>query len=315
MHAVGIDVGGTKSHGVVIDSSGAVVQRVRYPTPPASELVDLLVSMVDELCGVVHSDESTPHDSSLTPASLIPASLLPASLIPVGVGVPGLVTFEGTVRASPNMPTAHDTAVGADLRARIANPVHVENDATLAAYGEWMVGAARGARDALMVTLGTGIGGGIVSGGVLQRGAHGFAGEIGHMVVQRDGLVCGCGGKGCWERYASGSALETLSGGRSGHEVLRAASDGDAEALRVVDEFAQWIALGLANLANTTDPEVIVIGGGVVESFDLVLPRVRSHFVEWLYSSSMRPHPRIDTALLGEEAGAIGAALFARHGQ
>ena len=300
MHAVGIDVGGTKCHGVVIDSSGVVLRRVRHSTPPADELVDLLVSMVDELRGVAGLDESMPHVSSLTP---------------VGVGVPGLVTFDGTVRASPNMPTAHDTAVGIDLRARISNPVHVENDATLAAYGEWMAGAARGARDALMVTLGTGIGGGIVSGGTLQRGAHGFAGEIGHMVIQRDGLACGCGGKGCWERYASGSALATLSGGRSGHEVMRAANDGDADALRVIDEFAQWIALGLANLANAIDPEVIVIGGGVVESFDLVLPRVRSHFVDWLYSSSMRPHPRIDTALLGEEAGAIGAALYALHGQ
>ena len=295
MQSIGIDVGGTKCHGVLVDATGSVVARVRYPTPVASELVDLLVSIVDELSGFV-----SPGDK--------------ATACPVGVGVPGLVTLNGVVRASPNMPTARDTPVGEDMRARLGRAVHVENDATLAGYGEWAAGAARGTRDAVMVTLGTGIGGGIVAGGVLQRGANGFAGEIGHMVVQRDGIECPCGGRGCWERYASGSALQHLSGGRSGADVIASAERGDEASLRVVDEFAQWIALGLANLANITDPEMFVIGGGVVESFDIVLPRVRKHFVEFLYSSSMRPHPAIEKAVLGEEAGAIGAALYARNG-
>jgi glucokinase len=161
-----------------------------------------------------------------------------------------------------------------------------------------------------MVTLGTGIGGGIVMGGELQRGANGFAGEIGHMMVERNGLECVCGRHGCWERYASGSALKTLSGGMSGEEVFAAASRGDAHAQSVVAEFTDWIAVGLASLTNICDPEVIVIGGGVVQSIIGIMDSVSARFSESLYSPEWRPHPRLVTAELGERAGAIGSALI-----
>jgi len=228
----------------------------------------------------------------------------------LGIGVPGLITAEGVVTASPNMPGARHVQVGPELRRRLQASVHVENDATMAAYAEWQVGAARNARDAVMVTLGTGIGGGIVMGGVLHRGANGFTGEIGHMVVQRDGVQCVCGRRGCWERYASGSALRMLSGGKSGEEVFKLLAAGDAHAASVVAEFAEWIAIGLANLTNICDPEVIVIGGGVVESFGAVMPSVRESFSDALYSSEVRAHPRLEMAQLGERAGAIGCALI-----
>lgn len=282
MSRVGIDVGGTKCFGVLIDEAGDVVREVRYPTPPVAELIDLLESMFHELDGS-------------------------ASL---GIGVPGLITAEGVVTASPNMPGARHVQVGPELRRRLQASVHVENDATMAAYAEWQVGAARNARDAVMVTLGTGIGGGIVMGGVLHRGANGFTGEIGHMVVQRDGVQCVCGRRGCWERYASGSALRMLSGGKSGEEVFKLLAAGDAHAASVVAEFAEWIAIGLANLTNICDPEVIVIGGGVVESFGAVMPSVRESFSDALYSSEVRAHPRLEMAQLGERAGAIGCALI-----
>lgn len=282
MSRVGIDVGGTKCFGVLVDENGQVVRDVRYPTPPADELIDLLQSMFIELDGS-------------------------ASL---GIGVPGLITTDGVIKASPNMRGAKNVPVGPELRSRLGVAVHVENDATMAAYGEWKIGAARGAQNAVMVTLGTGIGGGIVMGGELHRGANGFTGEIGHMVVQRDGVECVCGRRGCWERYASGSALKMLSGGMSGEEVFAAYARGDAHAQKVVAEFADWIAVGLANMTNICDPEIIVVGGGVVQSFGDVIDSVRASFVAALYSSELRAHPRLEIATLGERAGAIGCALI-----
>ena len=282
MSSVGIDVGGTKCHGVRVDVNGEVLAEVRYPTPPVAELVPLLADMFHELGGTTS----------------------------LGIGVPGLITPEGVVKASPNMPGAFNVPVGPQLREQLGISVHVENDATMAAFGEWKAGAARGAENAVMVTLGTGIGGGIVMSGKLQRGANGFAGEIGHMVVQRDGDECVCGRRGCWERYASGSALKMLSGGSSGEEVFAAAVAGDAKALEVVDAYAQWIAVGLASLTNICDPEIIVLGGGVVDSVGVVMDAVRTSFIDALYSAQWRAHPQLVTAELGARAGAIGSALM-----
>jgi len=280
--SIGIDVGGTKCHGVRVDVNGEVLAEVRYPTPPVAELVPLLASMFHELGGTTA----------------------------LGIGVPGLITPDGVVKASPNMPGAFNVPVGPQLREQLGISVHVENDATMAAFGEWKAGAARGAENAVMVTLGTGIGGGIVMSGKLQRGANGFAGEIGHMVVQRDGEECVCGRRGCWERYASGSALKMLSGGSSGEEVFAAAAAGDAKALEVVDAYAQWIAVGLASLTNICDPEIIVLGGGVVDSVGVVMDAVRTSFIDALYSAQWRAHPQLVTADLGARAGAIGSALM-----
>ena len=283
MRHVGIDVGGTKCLGVVLDGDGNVVDEVRRPTPHATDLVGVLAGMFRELGG-----ETT-----------------------LGIGLPGLVTPEGVVVASPNLRGARHVPVGPGLRAELGAAVHVENDATLAAYGEWKAGAAVGARDAVMVTLGTGIGGGIVMGGELHRGAHGFAGEIGHMMVERDGLECPCGRRGCWERYASGSALRELSGGLEGPEVVSRHRFGDTRAVEAMHAFTDWIAVGLASLTNICDPEIIVIGGGVVESSDVVLPLVAEKLDARLYSSSWRPRPRTVPAVLGERAGAIGGAMIA----
>jgi glucokinase len=161
-----------------------------------------------------------------------------------------------------------------------------------------------------VITLGTGIGGGFVSGSALQRGAHGFAGEVGHMVVDPDGPLCPCGRNGCWERYASGNGLSYLANGEKGEDVLMRARDGDVDALGVVDTFARWVALGLVNLTNMTDPEVIVVGGGVIVSADVVMPRIGHWFEQLLYSPKHRAHPRLVAAQLGEQAGAIGAAML-----
>ena len=279
---IGIDVGGTKCLGVAVDVSGEVVQQFRLPTPHADGLCDTLIEIVTQLGG----------SSSL------------------GIGVPGLISPEGVIRASPNLVGAKELPLRQMVEDRLGIKVLVENDATCAALGEWKTGAARGATDAWVITLGTGIGGGFVSGSALQRGAHGFAGEVGHMVVDPDGPLCPCGRNGCWERYASGNGLSYLANGEKGEDVLMRAKDGAVDALGVVDTFARWVALGLVNLTNMTDPEVIVVGGGVIVSADVVMPRIGHWFEQLLYSPKHRAHPRLVVAQLGEQAGAIGAAML-----
>ena len=192
------------------------------------------------------------------------------------------------------------------------------------------MGAGRGRDDIVMVTLGTGIGGGIVAGGRLVVGRNGFAGEFGHMVVDPDGPPCPCGRRGCWERYASGSGLAQLArtaavGGRlrrvvqvaggdvslvRGEHVQAAAEEGDAGALAVIDEFARWVALGLVNLTNALDPAVFVLGGGLAEGAHLYLDPIRTLVRRAALRTRPASAPGARFAALGEHAGAIGAALL-----
>jgi glucokinase len=285
---IGIDVGGTKCLGVVLDGEHTVIDTVRRPTPSARDLVDVLCDIVNELRGEVPFSQS----------------------VSVGVGVPGLVTFDGTFRASPHIAGVVDIPVATLMTEQLNTAVRVDNDATAATYAEWKIGAACNATDAIVVTLGTGIGGGIISGGQLQRGAHGHAGEFGHMVVNVEGDECVCGQRGCWELYASGSALRTLSGGLEGEEVMNRAAGGDQDAIAVVHVFSQWVAQGLAGLVNVLDPEVVVIGGGVVRAGDLFLDHVEHYLATYAYGARTRDLPTIVPAQLGDHAGAIGSALL-----
>lgn len=258
------------------------------------------------------------------------AALGPASA--VGVGMPGLVDVTGVLRFAPNLPGVVDLDVRGGLRARFPGvAVRVDNDATCAGWAEDRVGAARGSSHALLVTLGTGIGGGLIVDGRLARGAHGFAGEIGHMVVDPNGPSCPCGQRGCWERFASGSGLGSLAreaaaatpGGRMaelaggdpeavrGEHATAAAAEGDAVAQGVMAGFGRWVALGLANLANVFDPEVFVLGGGLVKAGEILLAPVREAFAGLVLAGAHRPPIAIVAAALGERAGAIGAALLA----
>jgi glucokinase len=307
---VGVDLGGTKCLGVALSSDGKVVAEHRVPTPVGDEAVlDALVAVATGLRDQVDG------------------------VAAVGVGAPGLVDREGVLRFAPNLSGVRDFAIASAMRERLALPVRVENDATSAAWGERELGAARGFADVVLVTLGTGIGGGIVAGGILQRGANGFAGEVGHMVVDPDGPDCPCGRRGCWERYASGTGLGrlcrdaavagrasrvvALAGGDPeavrGEHVTRAAIDGDAEAIVIVERFAWWVALGLSNLANIFDPSAFVVGGGLVEMGDLLFTPVRKAFDGLILGAGFRPAVPILKATLGEEAGAVGAALLARE--
>lgn len=301
--SIGIDVGGTKCLGIVLEGDD-VVTEIKRPTPhsPAA-IVDTLVDLVRDL----------------------------GDLNSVGVGVPGLVTRLGVVRASPNLVDIADFDVAGQLAQRLSRRVAVENDATCAAIAEWTSGSARGFDDAIVVTLGTGIGGGLIVDGKVVRGRNGFAGEIGHMVVDPNGPPCPCGRRGCWERFASGTALGAMAravvrgGGlkelrsRSGdvsevrgEHVCELAATGDVEALGILDEFGHWVAVGLVGLANILDPGCLVIGGGLARSHHIVMDPIRRHFADLLYSPDLRPHPRLEVAHFGEVAGAMGAAIVAR---
>lgn len=300
----GIDVGGTKCLGVVVDDEGRILAEARHSTPRGD------LAIVEELVRLARSLGQ--YDS-------------------LGVGVPGLITKEGVIRASPNLMDVQDLFLADALRQRLGHDVHVDNDATCAAAAEWQVGAGMGTRDMVMVTLGTGIGGGLVSEGSLVRGRNGFAGEIGHMVVDPDGPLCPCGQHGCWERYASGSGLAwlaqqaaaengmervvKLAGGDvaaiRGEHVQVAAARGDADALEVIDEFGRWVAIGLANLTNLLDPELFVLGGGLAAGSEVYIGPISAWFSQLLYSPRLRPHPAVRFATLGPRAGAIGAAMLA----
>jgi glucokinase len=320
---LGIDVGGTKVLGVALDADDRVVAEVKVPAPAAhgrdavtdgdpGALVEVLASVV----GLLRAE---------APAGREPA---------VGVGVPGLVDDHGVLRFAPNLPVGTGVDVGARLAAALGGArVLVDNDATCAALAEWTSGAARGLTDAVTVTLGTGIGGGVVAGGRVLRGANGFAAEIGHMVVDPGGPPCPCGKRGCWERYASGSGLgrlarEAAHAGRlgaalalaggdpedvRGEHVTTTAADGDEGALAVLADFGWWLALGLANLAAALDPAAFVLGGGLAEHLGLVLGPARDAFDLLLVDRAYRPAIDIRLAELGERAGAVGAAMAARE--
>lgn len=312
---VGVDVGGTKTFGVVLDDQGELLASGRRPTPVGAEsILDTIAELALDLVVTDEDPDDPVGRDSWT----------------LGVGIAGIVTRQGVLRASPNLPGVHELDVPAGLRVRLGREVMVDNDATGATFAEWRLGAGAGVSDLVLVTLGTGIGGGMVLGGELQRGHHGFAGEFGHMVVDPAGPPCVCGRRGCWERYASGAGLarfarEAVAAGRAaavvelaggdpdrlrGEHVQRAALDGDNDALAIVDELGRWTAVGLVNLTNALDPEVIVIGGGLVEGAGLYLEPIRRWFGELLYAPQHRPHPRIVPAALGERAGALGAALL-----
>jgi glucokinase len=310
---VGIDIGGTKILGVVVEDDGTVVADQKTPTPVGADaLVDGISQVFAEL-GRRHGGLDT-----------------------IGLGAPGLVDHGGNLRFAPNLPGVLELPLRERLEAlHPGTRWRVANDATCAGIGEQTYGAGRGADEVLLVTLGTGIGGGIVTYGRPLLGANGFAGEIGHVVVDPHGPPCPCGKRGCWERFASGSGLgrlareaahagqaarvTELAGGDPenvrGEHVTRAAAEGDPEALAVMAQFAWWLALGLANLANVFDPEVIVLGGGLVQAGDVLIAPARHAFADLVEGVEHRPAIRIVAAQLGERAGAIGAAVLARGGR
>ncbi|MCZ7530835.1 MAG: ROK family protein [Acidimicrobiia bacterium] len=312
MITLGIDVGGTKMLGVALDEEGSVLARSRIPTPES--YADLL----DEFVEIARSLESEAGAFS-----------------GVGVGIAGLVTLDGRVRYAPNLPALREAPLADDLGERLGVRVAVDNDANAAGWGEATAGAARGGTHVLVITLGTGIGGGIVTDGRPYRGANGFAAEIGHFTVDPNGPRCACGESGHWEAMASGTALgrlarEWVGAGRApsalaeadgdatavdGRHVTRSAARGADDSLALLAEYADRVAIGLAGLANILDPEKIVIGGGVMTAGAALLEPLQRCVAHRIEAPDYRPAIPVVAAELGEAAGAIGAAVFARASQ
>lgn len=292
--AVGIDIGGTKIAAGVVDPDGQVLARRDIATPVSDRQ-----SLVDAIVGVA-SDLAAEH-----------------SVDAVGVGVAGLVDRAGeTVRFAAHLPF-RDEPLRAEVAKAIALPVVVDNDANAGGWAEARFGAARGARDALFVAVGTGIGGAIIIDGELRRGWQGASGEIGHLIVERDGRPCPCGSHGCWEQYGSGRALIRAAEAAGlevphGAAVTAAAVAGDERACTVLDDIGGWIGVGVAGLVAVLDPEVVVIGGGVSAAGDLLLEPARASFRTYLTARDRRPEPPVLLAALGPDAGFIGAADLAR---
>ena len=305
--AIGVDVGGTKTEALRVTDAGQIEARSRLPTPAKDQAATL--GTIEQVVEDVLTDD----------------------VVAVGMGAAGLVDVStGVLLAAPNIAWRN-----VPLRERIAGrfdrPVTVDNDATAAAWAEHLLGAGRGYRHLLFVGVGTGIGGGIVIDGRLTRGAHGLAGEIGHIIVEPGGPVCGCGNRGCWEQVAGGHAL-ARAGARAvlddpeseiaklargdparatGELVARAAAAGDGAAVAIVAEVGHRLGEGIAGLVNVLDPEAVVVGGGVSELGAPLLDPIRERFLEAVEFAAVRPEVTIVAAALGNDAGAIGAAMLA----
>ncbi|HSO97072.1 MAG TPA: ROK family protein [Acidimicrobiia bacterium] len=306
---IGVDLGGTNIRAAIVDRDGTVIGEERASTPAHwPDLRATITRLVEQL-----------RDEEPTAAA-------------VGVGAAGIVDRDGAIHYAPNIPRLVRVPLREVLADVLPVPVIVDNDANVAAWGEVCHGAARGVSYGLVITLGTGVGGGIISDGRIYRGAHGFGGEVGHWPFDPDGPDCACGEPGHWEAVASGEALGALArdrveigeaptllaraggdpAGVTGLAVGAAAAAGDAVALDLLATYAREVALGFAGLANILDPELIVVSGGLVQLGDLLLDPLRDAFESHLEGAPYRPEVPIVAAALGDRAGVVGAAALAR---
>jgi len=309
--ACGIDVGGTKIAGGVVDETGRILEELRVESPATD--VPAIEAAIEKL--VTELRTRHPIDA-------------------VGIGAAGYIDkARAVVLFAPNL-AWRDLDLKADLERALDLPVVVENDANAAAWGEFQFGAGHDADDLLLVTIGTGVGGGVVLDGSLYRGAFGVGAEIGHMRVVPDGILCGCGNRGCFEMYASGSALVreartaarssllaadllVLAGGDpdaiTGPLITQAARAGDTFATEQLSALGRWLGEGIASLTAVLDPTVVVVGGGVSAADELLLGPARAAFSAQLTGRGHRPMLEIRKARLGNRAGLIGAADLTRH--
>ncbi|MCL2454259.1 MAG: ROK family glucokinase [Micrococcales bacterium] len=311
MHAIGVDIGGTKIAAGVVSAEGQILAKTVLRTDPTS------AASVDD--GVVAACETL---------------LAEHEVDAIGLAAPGLIGADrATVVFCPNLPW-RDHPLGELMAQRLGVTTVVENDANAAGWAESRFGVAMGLPDVLTLTLGTGLGGAIVSGGRLVRGAWGAAGEIGHFRVVPEGHRCGCGQEGCWEQYTSGSALVRtartlvearperavrlleLAGGTSskitGQHVTLAALEGDDLAVELLTWVGRWVGEGAASLAAILDPAMVVVGGGLSAAGDLVLGPAREAFDRRLPAGGFRPMIPMEQAAMGNDAGIVGAADLAR---
>lgn len=309
--AIGIDIGGTKVKAGVVDEDGIVIESVLRDTPSTNP------RMVEGAIADIVADLKARH-----------------YVVAVGIGAAGFVdATRSTVLFAPHLAWRHEPLRDA-VRRRIGLSTLVDNDANCAAWAEWRFGAAQNEPDLVCITLGTGIGGGLVLNGQVHRGRYGVSGEFGHMQVVEAGHLCECGNRGCWEQYASANALVrearalVAAGAPQVHDILgraggdpaaitgllvtQAALDGDPCGIELHAQMGEWLGVGIANLAAALDPGTFVIGGGVSDAGDLLITPATIAYRRTLTGRGYRPEARIVRAHLGNQAGLIGAADLAR---
>ena len=309
---IGIDIGGTKVLGGVVDSTGKIIDSARRPTPLAGgkELVATIIDLVKEFQGK--------HE-----------------IAGIGISVAALISKDqGTIVGAPNIANLSQLNFVSEIKKVFNLPVIAENDANAAMWAEYKFGSAQGLNPVMFFIIGTGMGGGLVIDGKLFRGANGIGAEFGHMIVQPNGVRCGCGANGCIEQYASGSALmryakegiaanptkgqELLDlcgldiANLTGSALTEAAKKGNEMALAAFNKQADWLGSACASYTLLLDPQAIVVGGGVVDAGELFLTPVRSAMEKYMPFAGTHLLPKIIAAKFGNDAGLIGAADLVR---
>jgi glucokinase len=310
--SIGIDIGGTKILGALVDPEGKILTELRVPSPAQDPdlMVDTVVGLIEEL-----------------------TSQATDVIAGVGVAAAGFIDAEQShILYAPNLNWRNEP-MKERLQKRISLPVFIENDANAAGWAEYKFGAGRGSKDMAMLTLGTGVGGAIIADYKLRRGGFGIGGELGHVRVVQDGRQCGCGRRGCVEQYSSGTAvvkaarklvanegpmgqrLRELSLGNelTGLHVYQALLESDPGAVSLVRTAADYLAQAMGTIVAVLDPQVFVIGGGLSEAGDLILDPIREALSSQLPAKGYRPEPKIVAARFTNQAGVIGAADLARE--
>ena len=313
MYRIGVDLGGTNIATGVIDENYKIIGRGKVKTRaprPAEAIFDSIKEAVD--------------------MAVVNAGISYDEITSVGIGTPGSVNKDtGAIEFSNNL-KFHNVPAKAMLEERLKKPVHLENDANAAALGEAVAGSGNGVKNFVAVTLGTGVGSGIIIDGKIYRGSNFCGGEMGHMVINVDGIPCNCGRKGCWEKYASATALvsqavEAMQGDKAsllwqtcdgdlnkvdGKSIFDAVDLGDETAKAVVNRYLYYVSIGIANVVNALQPETVCVGGGISGQGEKILQPIRDMVKAERYSVYSEKQANIVPALLGNDAGIIGAALL-----
>ena len=315
MFYIGIDLGATSAKVGVVDEAGRILGKASCKTGIERGFEPIAADMA-EAC------RRAARESGLEMADFAA----------VGVGIPGEQNRQTELVAFCNNLGWVDVPLKQRLEAALALPVYVDNDANVAALAESRFGASKDAPTSILITLGTGIGGGIVQNRRLHTGAHGVGGEIGHMVIAMDGEECNCGHRGCWEKYASATALIRMGreimakkpgcalAARLGGDpdrvdakaVLDLAKEGDADCMGIFRDYVHYLCIGMGNLVNLYDPDMFVLGGGVAHAGAFLLDAVRAQLGKYVYCPSLS-FARVELARLGNDAGIIGAAMLGRE--
>jgi glucokinase len=312
VNAIGLDIGGTKVLGGVVTGAGKILATARCDTPREGgrALTEAIANVATELV------QQYPVES-------------------IGVSAAGFISSDRqTMLATPNISNWNGVNLVKELTEILHKKIVLENDANAAAWGEFKFGAGRGRNDLMMLTLGTGVGGGLILGGSVFRGAFGIGAELGHIRIVPEGHLCGCGIRGCLEQYASGSALMrhareaidaspllarnlldrgdgTIEGLRGNH-ITEAARDGDPVAIAAFNTMAAFLGAGIASLCAVIDPSCVVLGGGVIDAGELFLGPTRDAALRLIPFSGKHPYPEIVAAVLGNHAGLVGVADLSR---